>query len=227
MGFINNIFKKNGVSTPLISSKEFQSAVKEYFAPQLREKGWKGTGFNFYKDESPLLLVLSFIPNKYGGSFYVEIGIHYSFVTDIEGQRLDTKNLKTYKLDFRRRLKDAENNVDWKYPSEIKSCSNLLEHIWSAFITDGEEFFSQFKQNGEPWLSIKPADLDSKDQYSKHVSFELPPDARSAWLISQILGHYGRKAEAIEMAKYGLSRINPPQGQALINPLNEIINKYN
>ena len=227
MGFLKNIFAKGNEPLPPISSKEFKVAVKEYFAPQLREEDWKGTGFDFYKNESPLFYVLSFIPNKYGGSFYVEIGIHYSFITDIEGLQFDSKKLKTYELDFRRRLKDEDNNVEWQYPSDIESCSDILDQIWGTLETDGNVFFSQFNRNGEPWLSIKPSELDSKEQYSKHVNFELPPNARRAWLISQILGYYDKKIQAVEMAKYGLSRINPPQGQALIQPLNEIISKYN
>ncbi|MCJ8288820.1 MAG: DUF4304 domain-containing protein [Crocinitomicaceae bacterium] len=141
MGFLKNIFTKGNEPLPPISSKEFKVAVKEYFAPQLRKEGWKGTGFDFYKNESPLFYVLSFIPNKYGGSFYIEIGIHYSFITDIEGLQFNSKKLKTYELDFRRRLKDEDNNVEWQYPSDIESCSDILDQIWGTLETDGTCFF--------------------------------------------------------------------------------------
>ncbi len=218
--------KKRQESLPPISSKEFKVAIKRYFAPQLRNEGWKGSGFNFYKDESPLICVLSIIPNKYGGSFYLEVGVHYSFITDLSDELYETKSLKTSQLDFRRRLKDKEGKTDWKYPTELDSCSPLLDHIWNTLQTDGQAFFKQFDQNGEPWISMDPSDLDSKELYSKHVEFELPPDARSAWMISQILGYYDKRVEAIKMAKYGLSKIHPPQGQALIQPLNKLIEKF-
>lgn len=226
MRFLKNIFSKMEKPTQPISSKDFKLAIKEYFAPQLRTQGWKGSGFDFYKDDSPILFVMSFIPNKYGGSFYIEVGIHYSFITDISGELFDKKNLKTYKLDFRRRLKDKQGKVEWKYPSDVESCSQLLDHIWTTFHTNGQAFFNQFDQYGEPWLSINPSDLNSKEKYSKYVEFELPADARSAWMISQILGFYEKRVKAVQMAKYGLSKINPPQGQSLIPPLNKIIEKY-
>lgn len=226
MGFLKNIFSKTEETKGPISSKEFKIAVSKYFAPQLRKQGWKGSGFNFYKDDLPIILVISVIPNRYGGSFYIELGIHYSFITDISGEKLNHKELKTYQLDFRRRLKDKEGKVDWKYTSDIESCSKLLEHILNTFHTNGKSFFAQFDQSGAPWLSINPTDIDDITQHSKYVDFELPPDARSAWMISQILGFYDQKIEAVEMAKYGLSKITPPQGQALIQPLNNLIEKY-
>jgi len=214
-------------SLPQISSADFKKLITKYFAPKLREKGWTGTGFHYRKfTDNHFIYLLSFYPDKYGKQCWVEVGVHLDFLKNIGGTDYDLKKIDCSWLDIRRRISpDKSDNYTWKYLDTEDKNKIVLENIWDTFMTNGQDFFIQFKEFPSPFQEIEITDIDKRNEKYQVKGLPLPSDVRTAWLLAQVYDYIGDKKKAVEFANFGLSRIQGQQGSALSPDLEKIKSK--
>jgi hypothetical protein len=228
MKIIKSLFgqKKNIPSEP-INSADFKKLIAKYFAPKLREQGWKGSGFHFRKmTDNHYVYLLSFQPDKYGGKCWVEVGVHLDFLKNLDGEVFNLKRIDCTWVDIRRRISpDESNNYTWQYQDAEDKNKKVIDNIWNVFATDGMNFFNQFIEFLGPFQNITTSDIDNRDKKYQIKGIPLPPDVRTAWYLAQVFDFDGNKDKASDFAKFGISRIKGRQGSALKADLEKIRTK--
>jgi len=124
-----------GVSSLILDRDEFFQNVKELFAPRLREVGFTGSGQHFRRAGGDVLHGLTFHGNKYGGSCFVELGMHLTFLPDANGEMIDPKRFTEIYGEFRWRL------GEWNYAGGRASVERMVD----AYFQRGEPVFNCFR----------------------------------------------------------------------------------
>lgn len=219
--FINRILKKEEDLN--LNSSDFKKLITKEFSPFLKKEGWLGSGFNYYKvNKDETTFVLSIQANKYGGSFCVDIGVHFNFL-DIPS--LDkTSKIRTYHTEINRRLTPNLEDEDywWEYPKTNSQIKKLFENIKYSYKNSNLYFFSQYKNWEKKLTEIKIKDIDNN---SLKIPFKTK--IRAALTLSKINLHLKKYLNAKEISEYGITLINPPNGELLLPEFQKIIDISN
>lgn len=220
MEFLTKIFRKKLENPITVNSTIFQKSIAQGFAKKLRQDGWKGSGFHFRRTkENNITELVSFFPSRYGGEFYVEIGIHFDFIP--LDKFVDPKKINTSNIDIRRRMGNPKNELNnWEYPKTERGLLQLNQELLNSFQSDGEKFFNLFSNWEIELLSIRP-----EDRQIKKSNIPFPPEIRTARILSFLNLHQKKYKVAKEFAEYGLSKINGPNGKSLEKDFLKILNQ--
>ena len=141
-----------------MNADEFKKLSTKFLAPRLREKGWKGSGFNFYRTtENNIIQILGIQGSWHGGLVCCETAIHFDFIPDLAGKTDPSKVLvrdlsKTNNCylakQIRKRLKKEGITKGFRcvFSTEIQKEESLK-------LTDG----SNFKKSFYGTISFMPA----------------------------------------------------------------------
>ena len=138
-----------------MNSSDFKKVVTKKLAPYLRNNGWKGSGFNFVNVGEPITKVLTIQPSSAGGKFCIEIGVYFDFIKLNESK--DIKKLKTWDLEFSKRLTpESDSDYWWNFPkSEIEE-EKIFEHITQLFETRGQNYFNSYNNWRDIFFNTSP-----------------------------------------------------------------------
>ncbi len=161
-----------------MNAGEFKKLSTKFLAPKLREKGWKGSGFNFYRTtNNNVTHILGIQGSWYGGSICCETAIHFDFMPDLAGKTEPSKVSYASCL-FRQRLSPkGEGDYHWTFRDNEDDNIKSLNQIFEALENYGEKFYQDFNNFPRPFDSIKPNDfLTNKrvvllDKYYVHNEF--------------------------------------------------------
>jgi hypothetical protein len=226
-----NLFKKlfgkkdeEGSWADPISSAEFKNLLTKHFAPRIRELGWTGSGYHYLNfNNPPYIYVLGFQPNRHGKEAYIEIGVHFDFIP-IKGLPNFNKLEPSY-LKIRQKLTPNNDEYWWRYGNTKKKNQELIDSIWKKFKSDGIDYFRFFKSFPGVFESIRISDLEEKE-FDFIKGIKMPTNIGSALLLARINKEIGKKEKAKEFANYGLSKIDGPNGAALIPEFEKIKNDF-
>jgi hypothetical protein len=187
-----------------LSSLEFKKHVSKHFAPFMRSNDWKGSGFVYRRiNDNQVIDILEFIPNKYGGSFVIELAVHFSFLP--ARFQDDLAKIRVYDTEIRKNI-DGE----FQFPNSNNDLELLFSDLENCYINDGEPFFNQFDNWKDDFAKLTPIDVENYPW-----NFELPTKIRMALLLAHVNSYLGNKANVIELAEYGMAKIDGPHGSAL------------
>lgn len=143
-----------------MNSSEFKKLSTKYLAPRLREKGWKGSGFNFYKiTDNHIIQIFGIQGSWYGGSVCCETAIHFDFLTDLAGKPLPN-NISYASCLVRQRLTPkGEGDYHWTFRDNEADNIKSLNQIFDALEKFGGQFYKDFENFPEPFDKIKPNDF--------------------------------------------------------------------
>ena len=73
-----------------MNASEFKKLVNKTFAANIRQLGWKGSGFNFYKAHPNHVVNIFGLQGSWmGGDVCCETAIHFDFIPDLAHSDID------------------------------------------------------------------------------------------------------------------------------------------
>lgn len=191
-----------------MNSAEFKKLISEHFSPRIRELGWKGSGFSYYKpSENHVVNIFSLHGSWTGGSITCETAIHFDFIPDLAGR--DYKKTTSASCIIRQPLTP---NSDWQFHSNEEQNKKSIEQIWTAFQQTETAFYNDFQNFPEPFNSIKLEDfgkksllgLGSKKNLKVLGKYHISNEINLIWLLKEIHELLGNADTAKTFAELGM-----------------------
>ncbi len=189
-----------------MNASEFKKLTNKTFAINIRQLGWNGNGFHFYKIEPNHVVSIFGIQGTWmGGSVCCETAIHFDFIADMGYGKIDVKKFSYAGCIIRQRLSPkGEGDFHWKFNDNPEENLKSINQIWSAFETHGLKFYSDFENFPKPFDSIKPADIERSKNYRILDKYYVINQIELVWLLKEINIFIGRRETAYEFAELGL-----------------------
>jgi Domain of unknown function (DUF4304) len=118
-----------------------ETAIRAALAPLLREGGFAGSGRRFYKRVGPWIHIVTVQGSRYGGSFAVNLGLHFASAPDLSGNLPDPKKMTEAHCEFRRRLSESNADMWWKHETDQASMLAAVESAASVYAGFGCRYF--------------------------------------------------------------------------------------
>ncbi len=203
--------------------KEFFIALKEGFAPKLREIGFKGSGQNFRRVRNKVINTINIQGNRYGGSCAVNLGLHLAFLPlSWVDQLPDLKKIKVTDCEFTMRLAPG-NKEDywWDFATLFKSPTKKAQHLINTYFRYGEPKFQKFDSVEKIASMLSLDDIKNQDYLELFAGITVQ---RGALAIARIHKHLGNLSQSKDFAEAGLNTIDCAETlrvsfQELINPI--------
>jgi hypothetical protein len=127
------------MNTP--SEPRLESAIRAAFAPLVRAEGFSGTGRRFHRSHDPWIQIITIQGSRYGGSFAVNLGIHFAAAPDLAGNPPDPKKMNEAHCEFRRRLSETTADRWWKHELDHESMLAAVQSAASVYSHYGRRYF--------------------------------------------------------------------------------------
>ncbi|WP_167341885.1 DUF4304 domain-containing protein [Nonlabens sp. SY33080] len=202
-----------------MKSTEFKKIVTKEIAPFLRENKWKGSGFDYNKQTENIVKAIKFQPNRYGGEFCIDLGVHFDFIP-IANKVMN--KLRAWDMEIRTRLTpNNESDYWWSFPKNETDQIRLFTEIKELINNKGNTFFDKYTNWENTILKFTSDDITSGNtkEYFNITSL------RTALMLAKMNVHKENWTNAIELSNFGLSEIKGRNGSALIPEFEEIIKK--
>lgn len=128
-----------------IKGPEFKKHIAQHLAPQLRELGFQGSGFNYKKTSGNYIHTIQFFGNKYGGEGWVEVGVHLDFLPDSIHEPADLKTIKTIDCIYRHSLHLENGNQMVDYGMNEEEAEESIGLIYDMILQQGMPYFDLFQ----------------------------------------------------------------------------------
>jgi hypothetical protein len=180
------------------SPPRLESAIRAAFSPTLRSEGFAGTGRRFHKCNGHWLRIITVQGSRHGGSFAVNLGIHYAEAPDLAGNKPDPKKMNEAHCEFRRRLSASNADMWWKHEGDQESMLSAMESAAAIYNHHGREYFGLACATLD---SITPEALAS-GHYDLHGFGSTK--VRLGLALARIRKLEGKAVEARGFAAYGI-----------------------
>jgi Domain of unknown function (DUF4304) len=124
-----------------LSPPRLESSIRSAFAPLLRAEGFAGSGRRFHKYFGPWIQIITVQGSRYGGSFAVNLGIHFSAAPDVAGNPPDPKKMIEAHCEFRRPLSETSADMWWEHELDQTSMLYAVESAASMYSHFGCRYF--------------------------------------------------------------------------------------
>jgi hypothetical protein len=178
-----------------------ESAIRSALAPLLRSEGFTGSGRRFYKASGPWIQIIRVQGSRYGGSFAVNLGIHFASVPDFSGNLPDLKKMTEVHCEFRRRLSESNADMWWKHEADQASMLSAVESAASIYSNCGRRYF---ELACSALNLIAPEALASGDYDLQGFG---NTKVRLGLTLARIRKLEGKAEESREFAAYGLQHL--------------------
>jgi Domain of unknown function (DUF4304) len=131
------------------ASPRLETAIRKSLAPLLREDGFKGSGRRFYRIVGPWIEVLTVQGSKWGGSFCVNLAIHFAAAPDVVGAPSEPSKMTEAHCEFRRRLSEANTDQWWEHAPDAASMNTAVCAAAELYVRKGRTYFSQARRTLE------------------------------------------------------------------------------
>ncbi len=118
-----------------------ETAIRAVLAPLLRTEGFAGSGRRFYKCAGPWIQIVTVQGSRYGGSFAVNLGLHFASAPDPAGNLPDPKKMNETHCEFRRRLSKSNTDMWWKHETGQTSMLAAVESATAMYAGHGRRYF--------------------------------------------------------------------------------------
>lgn len=191
-----------------MNANEFKKLVNEHLSPNIRQLGWKGSGFHFYKhDANHVVNIFGIQGSWHGSSVCCETAIHFDFVPDLAHQDIDIAKTTYASCIIRNRLSPKGfGDYHWMFRNNEEENVKSVNQIWTAFNTHGLTFYNDFANFPFPFDTIKPEELKGNNSYKLLDKYYIMNSIHFAWLLQEINRFIGRQDIAKEFSILGLSK---------------------
>lgn len=214
----------------MITTVEFKKQIGQSLGKQLRDLGFKGSGFDYLLDTEHFLFAIGIQAGRYSGQCCAELGIQPKSL-DTDGSRfLNFKKMRYVDCEFRTRLSPrGQSDFWWTYDDDEDKNRKLADNIVQTIKEIAIPVINRIKANPDFLEQIEPEDLDSlhNGKSNKLNGLNLmTTEIRMAWALTKAL-EKKNFSKAKMFAQYGLSKIKYPSSFFGIEYFEEIVNKNN
>jgi hypothetical protein len=190
-----------------MNASEFKKLSTKFLAPRLREKGWKGSGFNFYRTtDNNIVQILGIQGSWYGGSVCCEIAIHFDFIPDLAG-KTDPSKVSYASCLVRQRLSPkGEGDYHWTFRDNEDDNIKSLNQIFEAVEKFGEKFYQNFNNFPSPFARIKPNDFLTSNRVVLLDKYYVYSEFNFIWLLKEINIKINRPEIARQFSVIGIDK---------------------
>lgn len=190
-----------------MNASEFKKLSTKHLAPRLRERGWKGSGFNFHRATDTHVIQLFGIHSAWqGGSVCCETAIHFDFLPDLAGKKDPTKISFASCLIRQRLSPTGEGDYHWTFRDNEDENTKSLIQIAEALEKFGEKFYQDFENFPRPFDSIKPGDFLSDKRVLLLGKYSVYNEFNFIWLLKEINLKINRPEVAKEFSDIGIDK---------------------
>jgi hypothetical protein len=184
----------------------FRKLVNAHLSPELRKKGWKGSGFHFYHEPGNHVVNIFGIQGSwYGGSVCCETAIHFDFIPDMAQTAVDVPKIRYSSCLIRKRLHPkGEGDYHWNFRDKEEGNILSVRQMLQAFEEHGEKFYRDFKDFPFPFDVITPTDIIANRHYRILNKYHIYNPIHLMWLLKEINLFIGRKTTATQFSAAGL-----------------------
>jgi Domain of unknown function (DUF4304) len=119
-----------------------EAIIRAGLALALREEGFRGSGRKFHREVGPWLHVITVQGSRWGGSFAVNLGIHFTAAVDVVGNPCDPSKMTEAHCEFRRRLSEGELDHWWKHANDAPSMHAAIRSAGEMYLHHGRNYFA-------------------------------------------------------------------------------------
>jgi hypothetical protein len=150
-----------------MNASDFKKLANKHLAPNIRQLGWKGSGFYFYQQNpNHVVNIFGIQGSWFGGSVCCETAIHFDFLKDLSHNEIDISKTTYASCIIRKRLSPkGDGDHHWTFRDKEEENLKSLSQIWDAFITHGMTFYNDFANFPYPFDTIEPEDLRQNNNY--------------------------------------------------------------
>ena len=190
-----------------MNASDFRKLSTKHLAPRLKEKGWKGSGFNFYKiTDNHVIQILGIQGYWYGGSVCCETAIHFDFLPDLAG-KTDLSKISYASCLVRQRLSPkGEGDYHWTFKDDEDENIKSLNQIFDALEKYGTKFYKDFEDFPHPFDEITPSDFANGKRVVLLNKYYVYSEFNFLWLLKEINLQISRPEIAKEFSKIGTER---------------------
>jgi hypothetical protein len=191
-----------------MNASEFKVLVNKHLSPNIRQMGWKGSGFHFYQqDANRVVNIFGLQGSWHGSSVCCETAIHFDFIRDLKGKQIDVSKTTYASRIIRKRLSPkGVGDYHWTFKDKEEDNIASINQIWNAFNTHGMDFYNDFANFPYPFDIIQPKDLRVKNNYQILNKYYVPNQIHLTWLLKEINVFIGKQEKAKEFSELGMTR---------------------
>lgn len=194
----------------MITTSEFKKHFGKPFGNQLRNLGFKGSGFHYKKDSDNFVFTIGIQASRYGNQCCAEFGIQPKSLKKNSLGIIDFKKLKYFDCEFRTRISQIDNSDKWwKYSDTETKNIQIANEVYELIKSRILPIINEFESHPKILERIEPSDLDNLYTNFKNIIGMTPmsTEIRMAWVLAKSLENTNPK-KAVEFANYGLSKLN-------------------
>jgi hypothetical protein len=191
----------------MLSRTEFQRLLRATLFPVLRSHDFKCRGTGGVRVVNNRIDAINVQGNRYGGSYCVELGVHYTFLPDAVGRPVsDATKMDAYDCEFRRRLSDpGKDDCWWSYGYSEAEGARQIADMAGLFEREGLPFFEKFGlETIANWMT--PQRIETNDL----PEIDIPTAVRTALILAKIMKHFGKDDLRRQYASAGIRIFGPP-----------------
>lgn len=213
----------------MITTSDFKKQVAKPFGQEMRNNGFKGTGFEYKQETDDYLIAVYISPSRWGGSCSAGFAIHPKIIDkDSEGKK-DLTKLKTYQYEFRFGLTPYARGEKWKFSEEEQTNLETLSVIIDTLKNKAFPVINQFKASPSILDQFDVTEMDKfHENWVKRTGVSVATaDLRFAWAMTLIYEHKNLE-KAKQFANWTVSEIDIMNSTWFAtNDLKRILNKNN
>lgn len=182
-----------------------ESAIREHFAPVLREDGFAGSGRTFRRVVGGWIHVVSVQGSRYGGEFAVNLALQPTTIPDALGKTPDLKKITEDICEFRRRLSDsvARQDMWWKHDSTEQGMAAAVCEAAGTYRRTGRALLNDATAESSELNTLAPSTFAAGAfNFQGFGSTE----SRMAFALARLRRVHGLEADAHAFAIHALSQ---------------------
>lgn len=147
-----------------LSNNHLKNTINQFFLPKIKELGYQGKDFYFYKENTQHTQAVFFWLHRGGGAVQVDLLVKFNSIIYPSGSELaKDKPLRPANSEFQFRLspnnKEKEfvpDNWFWLLTTTEQGLEMLVNDIWRVFEARGIPYFKQFENHQKLLSEINP-----------------------------------------------------------------------
>jgi len=192
----------------MITSADFKKQIAKPFGQEMRQFGFKGTGFKYHQETDEYLIAVYIDPSRWGGSCSAGFAIHPKQVDKNSMGKLDIKKIKSYQYEFKMGLTKYARGEKWEYANDEATNLITLTKILKSIKSKAFPVIEKFKETPNILELFEINELTNfHNNWTKKTGvFISTTEVRFAWAMTLIF-ESKKPHKAKQFAKWGVENL--------------------
>jgi len=143
------------------SNYTIDKAVTSVLAPIMRSEGFSRSGRAFHRVQGGFIQSVQVQPNRHGGSFAINLGLHPEGVPDVLGALPKAEKMDPSLCALRRRLSETGSDQWWEFEPEPESLDRAMSAAADVYLRLARGWFIEQTGPNAPLREIGPDHFDA------------------------------------------------------------------